>query len=68
MIASNPKPSATRPHSVYSGRECIGFLQTRGSTGYEAFNADDRSLGTFMSIGEAANAVVEAVSRKAAAS
>jgi hypothetical protein len=32
--------------SIYDGR-CIGHLISRGKLGYEAFTANDRSLGLF---------------------
>jgi len=39
--------TATPMLSVYSGRDCIGFVLVRGSSGYEAFDASEASLGTF---------------------
>jgi hypothetical protein len=33
--------------SVYSGRECVGFVLARGRLGFEAFDRDERSLGLF---------------------
>lgn len=44
--------------SVYDGRECIGFVITRRH-GFEAFDADERSLGKFPTMQDAANAVSE---------
>jgi hypothetical protein len=32
---------------VYDGRECIGFVLARGKAGFEAFDSEQRSLGTF---------------------
>jgi hypothetical protein len=32
---------------VFHERACVGFLLNRGRDGVEAFNTDDRSLGTF---------------------
>jgi hypothetical protein len=43
--------------SVYSGRKCVGFLLERGKTGVEAFDAEQRSLGVFTTLREAANAI-----------
>jgi hypothetical protein len=44
--------------SVYSGRECLGFIISRGKAGYEAFDAaDNKSLGVFASMKLAADAV-----------
>jgi hypothetical protein len=35
--------------SIYDGRQCVGFVLARGRAGYEAFNTDEKSLGTFAS-------------------
>ena len=35
--------------SIYDGRRCVGHLISRGPKGFEAFDADDRSIGTFES-------------------
>ena len=43
--------------SVYDGRTCIGWIIARGKLGYEAFDADERSLGTYSSQRGAADAV-----------
>ena len=58
--------STERPafQSVYSGRVCLGHLLARGKLGFEAFDADDRSLGLFATERDAA----DAISAKAAAS
>jgi hypothetical protein len=40
----NPVPSIL---SVYDGTTCRGHLLNRGKAGGEAFNADDKSLGTY---------------------
>ena len=45
--------------SVFDGRECIGFIIARGKVGFEAFDSDQRSLGTFLSQREAAEAISE---------
>ena len=42
---------------VYDGRECRGFLLNRGKTGFEAFDAAERSIGTFPTQDEAAAAL-----------
>jgi hypothetical protein len=53
--------SATTPMlSVYDDKTCIGFIVARGKTGFEAFNADQRPLGTFSTQREAADAISEA--------
>lgn len=43
--------------AVYDGQICLGFLLPRGKTGVQAFDADDRSLGTFPDQKSAADAV-----------
>jgi hypothetical protein len=43
--------------TVYDGRTCIGWIFERGKLGHEAFTADQRSLGTYSSQREAADAV-----------
>ena len=44
--------------SVYSGRDCLGFVLSRGCKGFEAFATDERSFGLFPNQRDAANAVV----------
>ena len=43
--------------SVYDGRRCLGFVFARGCRGFEAFTADEKSLGLFPNQCDAANAV-----------
>jgi hypothetical protein len=43
--------------TVYDGQRCVGFILRRGKLGYEAFTADDRSVGIFRTQHEAANAL-----------
>ena len=43
MKASTSSPLV----SIYDGRQCVGFVLTRGHRGYEAFDAGERSLGMF---------------------
>lgn len=33
--------------SVYNGKRCVGFIIARGKAGFEAFSAEERSIGTF---------------------
>jgi hypothetical protein len=40
--------------SVYDGTHCLGHLLGRGKTGWEAFDADDKSLGIYPTQKEAA--------------
>jgi hypothetical protein len=43
--------------SVFDGRRCAGFLLNRGVTGWEAFDADQKSLGVFPTRRDAADAI-----------
>jgi hypothetical protein len=43
--------------SVYDGRVCLGHILNRGKLGFEAFDADDSSLGTFPDQKSAADAI-----------
>jgi hypothetical protein len=55
-MAATTKP--TTPACVFTDNSiCIGFVLTRGPQGYEAFNADAVSLGTYTSQIDAAAAV-----------
>jgi hypothetical protein len=42
---------------VYDGRQCLGHIIARGKSGFEAFDADDKSLGLFPSQRAAADAI-----------
>jgi hypothetical protein len=44
--------------SVYSGQCCLGFVINRGAAGFEAFSADEKSLGLFPTQREAAAAIM----------
>ena len=46
--------------SVYDGQRCLGHIIVRGKRGFEAFDADDNSLGVFESDSAAADAVTHA--------
>jgi hypothetical protein len=54
---SAPKPAATPLVSVYDGTTCLGHVLGRGKTGFEAFTADDKSVGVFKTQREAAAAL-----------
>jgi hypothetical protein len=43
---------------VYSGQVCLGFVINRAAAGFEAFNADEKSLGLFPTQREAAAAIM----------
>ena len=58
-VAKPPAPMV----SVYTGRTCIGFALNRGKLGFEAFDADQHSLGIYPT----AQAAYEAISAKVAA-
>jgi hypothetical protein len=45
--------------SVYDGQRAIGFILQRGKLGYEAFTANERSLGLFKNQNDAAAAISE---------
>jgi hypothetical protein len=47
------KPTTPPLVSIYDGQRCLGFILARGKTGFEAFAADERSLGLFQSQKEA---------------
>jgi hypothetical protein len=44
--------------SVFSGQICLGFVINRGAAGFEAFGADEKSLGRFPTQREAAAAIM----------
>jgi hypothetical protein len=54
----NPVPSIL---SVYSdsGQACLGPLLNRGPRGWESFDANDKSFGTFPTMQEARDALPE---------
>jgi hypothetical protein len=43
---------------VFSGKVCLGFVLARGEAGFEAFGADEKSLGRFPTQHEAAAAIM----------
>jgi len=54
MTASTkPAPLVT----VYDGRDCIGFIIAHGKHGFEAFDREERSLGTYRTQLDAAAAI-----------
>jgi hypothetical protein len=44
--------------TILAEKTCVGHLLNRGRSGWEGFDADDRSCGTFVTLGEAAAAVL----------
>jgi hypothetical protein len=52
-----PELQAARMLSVFDGRVRVGFIVRRERVGFEAFTADDRSLGLFATERDAADAI-----------
>jgi hypothetical protein len=50
-------PTTSPLLSVYAGRECVGFILARGKLGFEAFTADQKTVGLFKTQREAAAAL-----------
>jgi hypothetical protein len=50
--------ASAHPLAVYAGRECIGFIRSRGDA-FEALDLDRRSIGLFSSRSAAADAIEE---------
>ena len=46
-----------------ANRRCIGHILARGRGGFEAYDRDDQSCGTFRTLGDAANTVIVALER-----
>ena len=61
-MSTRPTPSPMV--SVYDGRKCLGFIFARGCRGYEAFSADEHSLGVFLDQRDALDAVTERTEAK----
>jgi hypothetical protein len=49
--------STARMLSLFDGETCIGHLFDRGRSGWQSYDADDRSCGIFPKLGDAAAAV-----------
>ena len=60
MTGRQPAAHAGEPPmaAVYDGRACLGHVLGRGRAGFEAFDADNGSLGIFPSQREAAAAIM----------
>jgi len=52
---------------LYDGRECLGFVLSRGRAGFEAFDSEERSLGLYPAAPAAASAVCAAAKNERAA-
>jgi hypothetical protein len=52
--------------SVFDGRDCLGFILSKGKSGFLAITVDDRDLGLFDSQREAADALTVATTKPAA--
>ena len=59
--------SAPAMVTVYDGREALGFVLSRGKSGWEAFAREEVSLGLFPTQAEAANAVFDAAENEVGA-
>ena len=53
--AITPQPNRS---DHYDGRHCLGHVLGRGKAGFEAFDADSRSLGNYPTQREAAAAIM----------
>ena len=62
-IGTEAKPHKPTLQAVADGQVCIGHLMSRGREGVEAFDAENRSLGTFPDMASAANAVSAAAQK-----
>ena len=51
--------------SIFDGRTCIGHVLGRGRTGFEAYDAEQRSLGTFASQQAAVDAINQITTEEA---
>ena len=58
MLSQNTHLRPTALQSVFDGQRCVGHVLKRGFLGFESFDDDDKSLGTFVSVGDAAKAVL----------
>jgi len=62
MTSRRPQRAAnsSEPYmvAIYDGQRCVGHVLRRGTAGFEAFDADNRSLGTYLSQREAAAAIM----------
>jgi len=55
-------PPSQAKAAVYDGRDCIGFVLARRKNAFEAFDADEHSLGIYPTQPEAADAVTRGAS------
>jgi hypothetical protein len=62
-VAVTPPPLSY----VTDGRECLGFVLSRGRVGFEAFDRKERSLGLYPTAAAAAKAVFAATENERAA-
>ena len=53
---STTRPTTVAMVSVFEGRDFLGHVIGRGKLGFEAFDQEDKSLGVFPSMRDAANA------------
>lgn len=50
---------------ILAGNVCLGHLIERGRSGFEAYDADDKSIGTFATAAAAVEALIDAASPEA---
>jgi hypothetical protein len=55
IAATKPSPMV----SVFAGKVCISFMLDRGRGGFEAFDINECTVGTFASQRQAADAICE---------
>jgi hypothetical protein len=59
MTSRQPQRAAHAGEApIVAGRHCLGHVLGRGKAGFEAFDIDNRSLGSFPSQREAAAAIM----------
>ena len=63
-VAAKATSAQARMQTVCIGRTVCGHVLRRPRLGFEAFDADDNSLGIFATPAEAANVIVDALERK----
>ena len=56
-------PTTTAMLSIYSSRQCVGWIIARGKLGFELFDADQKSLGIYPTQHAAAAALPDAEAR-----
>jgi hypothetical protein len=55
-------PESSSWVAVYSGRQCLGHVLSRGRAGAEAFDVNDKSIGLYPDFQAAADAISQVAS------